>query len=153
MGIPLPLLDKQRLTFAGLQFDKQKNGVPDEKIGLGTSIHTINPVRILADLVLHLRQHSATTGATPLYTYYDSYGAARSISDRLMNQYLRSYTLSCPTAQPPSVGALRCTGATALLEGAIPTSLIKLLGRWRSDEVFRYLHTQSEPLMQQLTDV
>ena len=25
----------------------------------------------------------------------------------------------------------------------------KLIGRWRSDEVFRYLHTQADPLMQQ----
>ena len=30
--IPLPLLDSPDLTFAGLIFDKQKNGVPDEKI-------------------------------------------------------------------------------------------------------------------------
>ena len=60
------------LTFAGLQFSLQKNGVPDEKIGLGTSTkYLINPVRILAAIVLELRQHPATTGETPIYTYYD----------------------------------------------------------------------------------
>jgi hypothetical protein len=47
-----------------------------------------------------------------------------------------------------TVGALRvCTGATAALDGDIPVASIKLLGRWRSNEVFRYLYTQSEPLM------
>jgi hypothetical protein len=41
-----------------------------------------------------------------------------------------------------TAGALCCTGATALLlEGQIPIHLIKLVERWRSVEVFRYLHT------------
>ena len=71
----------------------------------------------------------------------------------MMTKYLRAVALSVEVDRSPTIGALRCTGATALLEGNIPTSLIKLLGRWRSDEVFRYLHTQSEPLMQRLTDV
>ena len=70
-----------------------------------------------------------------------------------MTKYLKTFTILCPIEQPPSVSALRCTGATTLLEGNISPGLIKLLGRWRFDEVFRYLHTQSEPLMQQLTDV
>ena len=38
-----------------------------------------NLVFILARLVLHLQQYPATTGTTPLYTYYDEYGAARYI--------------------------------------------------------------------------
>mmetsp|Transcript_1284 Transcript_1284/g.2568 ORF Transcript_1284/g.2568 Transcript_1284/m.2568 type:complete len:293 (+) Transcript_1284:2544-3422(+) len=154
--IPLPLLDENvhLLTFAGLQFDLQKNGVPDEKIGLGTSTQgTINPVKILAEIVQHLRQFPATTSDTPLYIYYDEYGVPRKITDRMMTKYLRGISLSVPTSQEPSIGALRCTGATILLEGGVPTDLIKLLGRWRSDEVFRYLHTQSEPMMQRLTDV
>lgn len=141
------------LTFGGLQFDLQKNGVPDEKIGLGSSQkHLTNPVRVLAAIVLELRRHPATTGDTPIYTYYDKYGAARTITDRLMTTYLRQVGLSVPTEQSPTIGALRCTGATLLLEGGIAKELIQLLGRWRSDEVFRYLHTQSEPMMQQLTD-
>lgn len=154
--IPIHLLeDEKRLTFAGLQFDMQKNGVPDEKIGLGTANEDINPVAILANIVLALRQQQQqqTTGDTPLYIYYDETNTQRKITDRLMTKYLRGISLSVPTAQLPSIGALRCTGATALLEGGVDTSLIKLLGRWRSDEVFRYLHTQSEPMMQRLTDV
>ena len=151
--ISTTLLDSSELTFGGLIFDKQKNGVPDEKIGLGTSEQGENPVAILAAIVKHLRQSTLTTGNTPLFTYYDQWGVPRKITDRMMTKYLRACALSVEVDQLPSISALRCTGATALLEGDIPTGLIKLLGRWRSDEVFRYLHTQSEPLMQRLTDV
>ena len=150
--IPRHLLDASSLTYAGLIFDKQKNSVPDEKIGLGTSEKDENPVKILAEIVKHLRDNNAPS-ATPLFIYYDKDGKKRKITDRLMTKYLRTTALSLEVDQLPSIGALRCTGATALLEGHIPTGMIKLLGRWRSEEVFRYLHTQSEPLMQKLTDV
>ena len=69
-----------------------------------------------------------------------------------MTKFLQAAGLALKLEQIPTIGALRCTGATILLEGGIPTDLIRLLGRWRSDEVFRYLHTQSEPMMQELTD-
>ena len=151
--IPLHLLDPSRVTFAGLIFDKQKNGVPDEKVGLGTSVNGHNPVATLIEIVAHLRQYPETTGDTPLYHFYNERGTACVVSSRMVTTFLRKVAISVEVDQPPTVGALRCTGATALLEGRIPTSLIKLLGRWRSDEVFRYLHTQSEPLMQELTDV
>ena len=155
-NIPLTLLrnNLDSLTFAGLQFDMQKNGVPDEKIGLGRSKQRVgtDPVKILAAIALELRLHPKTTGDTPIYTYYDSYGLSRKITDRMMTSFLQALSLVVPTDQPATIGALRCTGATILLEGGIPTDLIKLLGRWRSDEVFRYLHTQSEPMMQKLTD-
>ena len=153
--IPLHLLREHvtSLTFAGMQFDLQKNGVPDEKIGLGASAQATNPVRILAAIVLELRSSPKTTRDTPIYTYYDQYGLSRNVTDRMMTKFLRTIALSVPTDQAPTIGALRCTGATALLEGKVSSDLIKLLGRWRSDEVFRYMHTQSEPMMQDLTDV
>lgn len=152
-NIPLHLLDTKLVTFAGLIFDKQKNGVPDEKIGLGTSKNEKNPVQNMVAIVKHLRQYAHTTSETPLFTYYRENDNAYIITDRMMTRYLKAIALSVEVDKPPTIGALRCTGATALLEGNIPTSLIKLLGRWRSDEVFRYLHTQSEPMMQRLTDV
>jgi hypothetical protein len=46
-----------------------------------------------------------------------------------------------------TVGALRNTGAQALLEADVPVEILKLIGRWRSDEVFRYLTTSSSVLM------
>ena len=35
----------------------------------------------------------------------------------------------------------------ALLFSGIDTDIIRLIGRWRSDEMLRYLHLQAEPLM------
>ena len=35
----------------------------------------------------------------------------------------------------------------ALLCANVDTDIIRLLGRWRSDEMLRYLHLQAEPIM------
>jgi hypothetical protein len=35
----------------------------------------------------------------------------------------------------------------ALLCAHVDTDIIRLLGRWRSDEMLRYLHVQAEPVM------
>lgn len=150
--IPLHLLNEELVSFAGFRFDMQKNGVPDEKIGLGRATDPyICPVKAIIRLLRSLRSDPNLPADTPLYCYVNEQGSLLQITDRQMTQYLRAIALSVETEQLPSIGALRCTGATALLEGNVPVSLIKLLGRWRSDEVFRYLHTQSEPLMSSLT--
>jgi hypothetical protein len=35
----------------------------------------------------------------------------------------------------------------ALLCGGVDTDIIRLIGRWHSDEMLRYLHVQAEPVM------
>jgi hypothetical protein len=35
----------------------------------------------------------------------------------------------------------------ALLCAQVDSDVIRLLGRWRSDEMLRYLHVQAEPVM------
>ena len=70
--------------------------------------------------------------------------------DGCVNVYLTAFlrigaaslNLDCET----TAGSLRATGASALLAANAPIPLIKLMGRWRSDEVFRYLHLQTESL-------
>ena len=42
-----------------------------------------------------------------------------------------------------SARSLRAGGATALLCANVSGDFIKLLGRWRSDEMLRYLHLQA----------
>jgi hypothetical protein len=46
-----------------------------------------------------------------------------------------------------SIRSLRSSGAMALLCAKVDTDMIRLLGRWRSDEMLRYLHVQSFPLV------
>merc|ERR1712115_500416 len=46
-----------------------------------------------------------------------------------------------------SARSLRAAGAMALLLARVDTDIISLIGRWRSDEMLRYLHVQAAPLM------
>ena len=46
-----------------------------------------------------------------------------------------------------SARSLRAGGATALLVGKVDPDIIQLIGRWRSDEMLRYLHLSAEPVM------
>ena len=46
-----------------------------------------------------------------------------------------------------SARSLRASGAMALLCSGVGNDIISLIGRWRSDEILRYLHVQAEPIM------
>ena len=41
----------------------------------------------------------------------------------------------------------------ALLCAHVDTDIIRLVGRWRSDEMLRYLHVQAEPVMRQFANL
>ena len=147
--IPLQLLPL--VTYAGLTFTMQKNGVPGEMIGLTRTGALLEcPVRAVVRRVQHLGIYTNARD-TPLYVYYDHAGVSRRISDRHLTAHLRIAATLLGLKVNTTAGALRCTGATALLQGKVPLELIKLVGRWRSDEVFKYLHAQSEPLMNPLS--
>jgi hypothetical protein len=144
----MPLGIFPNVTQVGLTFTLQKNGVSGETIWL----HTLAPgpsercpVRCAARRILHLRHHNAPP-TTPLYTFYDEQGVCRWVADRYLTNALRIHALALNLTCEVTIGALRCTGATAMLNSKFPIELIKLIGRWRSDEVFRYLHTQSTTL-------
>ena len=47
------------------------------------------------------------------------------------------------TPSEVSAKSLRASGAMALLRAGIDHDRIKLLGRWRSDEMLRYFHVQA----------
>ena len=40
----------------------------------------------------------------------------------------------------------------ALMCSKVDSNLIRLLGRWRSDEMLRYLHLQAQPLMAKFSE-
>ena len=46
-----------------------------------------------------------------------------------------------------SARSLRAGGAMALLVAKVDPDVIRLLGRWRSDEMLRYLHLSAQPIM------
>ena len=138
-------------TFASLTFDKQKNSVRGEVIGQATSGDpNLCPVRALARRILHLRHHNAPAD-TPLASAYTDAGLSYVKPPHITEALRLAVEFLGPTLGflPSDVSArcLRAAGANALLCGGVDTDVIRLLGRWRSDEMLRYLHTQANPLL------
>ena len=46
-----------------------------------------------------------------------------------------------------SARSTRAGGAMAMLCGGIDSDRIRIISRWRSDEMYRYLHVQDQPVM------
>jgi hypothetical protein len=140
-------------TFGAVTFDLQKNSVRGEVIGHARSGDLdLCPVRCLARRVLHLRRNNAAPN-TPLATAFQDDGTTFSLAPAHITKTLKqAVTFLGPQNLgflPADVSArsLRAAGANALLCGGVDTDVIRLLGRWRSDEMLKYLHTSAEPLM------
>eukprot|EP00804_Cyclotella_cryptica_P015306 CCRYP_005414-RA/>CCRYP_005414-RA protein AED:0.57 eAED:0.10 QI:0/0/0/1/0/0/2/0/539 len=136
--------------FASLTFTDQKNGVRGEVIGLGCSGDPyLCPVKAIIRRVLYLRLHSAPPDV-PLARLFNS-------NSHITASVITSTLRDAVTLLGPELGFLpsdisaRClcaSGAMAFLLGQVDTDIIWLIGRWRSDEMLRYLHVQAAPLMQ-----
>lgn len=141
----------QSATFATLTFTTQKNGVRGEVIGLSRSGNLqLCPVLSTIRRILHLRRHNAAEN-TPLASYYTQ-GRWRKVSPSDITAALRVAVVILGPALgflPTDISArsLRASGAMALLCAQVDSDVIRLLGRWRSDEMLRYLHIQAEPVM------
>jgi hypothetical protein len=137
-------------TFVTLRFTRQKNGVENEIVGHAKSGHTsICPVLAAVRRTLHLRHHNAPPN-TPLCTVYTP--ALSPITSNLLTSHLRraATALFHITGFAPSdisARALRAGGAMALLCAKVDPDIIRLLGRWQSDQMLRYLHLQAYPQM------
>jgi hypothetical protein len=139
-------------SFGALTFDTQKNAVRGEVIGHARSGDAdLCPVRCIARRIIHLRRNFASPN-TPLATAYLEDCITFSLRPSDITKTLKqAVTFLGPTlgflASDVSARSLRAAGANALLCGGVDTDVIRLLGRWRSDEMLRYLHTSAEPLM------
>lgn len=140
-------------TFATLEFTTQKSGVRGEVIGLAHSGNPqFSPTICLARRVQHLRAHNAPP-ETPLASVWDTQTQtfkpvrAADITDSLRMTCNLVGTQFGFLAKDISARSLRAAGAMALLCAHVDTDLIRLIGRWRSDAMLRYLHVQAEPVM------
>lgn len=138
--------------FASLTFTDQKNGVRGEVIGMSVSGDPhFCPVKALVRRIIHLRAHNAAP-IMPLGMYFDR-NRWRPVSPTAITATLRAaVTFLGPSTLgflPKDVTArcLRAAGAMALLCARVDTDVIRLIGRWRSDEMLRYLTVQAEPVM------
>ena len=138
-------------TATSLTFTTQKNGIPNEVIKLGKSGDPfVCPVGAVARRVIHLRRANAPM-STPLGRVFTPNGISR-VTPSIITSTLRDaikYIGFDLGFLPHEVSArsLRAGGATALLCAKVDPDVIQLLGRWRSDEMLRYLHLSAEPVM------
>jgi hypothetical protein len=137
-------LDLSRITRASLTFDDQKNAVRGEQIThAATNDPDLCPCKSLARICANLRQHNAAA-KTPLHTYYDTSNEPCCVTPQHVTEALRlaAAALEHRTGIPPhnlSARSLRPGGATALLCSGVHTTVIQLIGRWRSDAMLLYL--------------
>jgi hypothetical protein len=134
-------------THVALEFTKQKNGVRGELVGLGRSGHAyMCPVYAMIQRMRHFRLHQATL-TQPLYTYYIHRTMHKVTTTILTAQLRQTCTALGHTVgivpEDISVRSLRSSGAMALLCADVDSDRIRLLGRWKSDEMLRYLHVQA----------
>ena len=88
---------------------------------------------------------------TPLGRVFTPHGT-ESVTPALITKSLRDAIRFIGTdlgflPEEVSARSLRAAGAMALLVSKVDPDIIRLLGRWRSDEMLRYLHLSAEPVM------
>lgn len=149
--IPLASLDAAR--FATLHYTTQKNGVQGQGITLGPTGHrTICPVKALLRRVKHLRANNAPD-ETPIHAYFEPMSGERqdvySVHLTCALRAAAAELLSTLGIEPKDISArsLRPGGATAMLCAKIDRDITQLIGRWKSDEMLKYLHVQAASLM------
>ncbi|KAI2507850.1 hypothetical protein MHU86_6630 [Fragilaria crotonensis] len=120
-----------------------------ETIGHGRSGHPTNcPVHALIRRITQLRAAGATP-TTPLNAYRTPGDVWRFVLAAHITTLIRHAVSFLPDLVAADFSA-RCTragGAMALLCAGIGSDRLRLIGRWRSDEVYRYLHVQAQPIM------
>ena len=141
----------RRLQQATLTFSDQKNAVRGEQIGHKANADpTYCPVKALGRIALRLQQAGAPPD-TPIHMHYNTHQRRwHPVKSTYVTNALRhsATRLRHQTGIDPfliSARSLRPGGATALLCANIDANKIQLLGRWKSDAMFRYLRIQADP--------
>ena len=137
------------LRSATLEFVRQKNAVKGERVG-----HSANsdpffcPAKALARIARRLRQDRAPANRafhTILNTPTGRLMPAKStcVTNALQHAASLHETRTGILSSKIAARSLRPGGATALLCANVGTEAIMLLGRWKSDAMFRYLRVQA----------
>ena len=149
--------DLRATTFASLTFTRQKNGVRGKNIGHGRSGDPLLcPVLCIVELLLALRAlHAPSSTPLNVYSPVRPGGPFRYVLSADLTRRIRATLAVYPDASyhPRDVSArsTRAGGAMALLCAGVDRDHIRMIGRWRSDELFRYLHVQTQPIMNGLS--
>lgn len=148
-------------TAVHLIFTTQKNGDKGEEIAHARSNDPLCcPVTsAVRQFLLHRtefrRRNVPYDGTVKLATYYNANHVRVPVKANQITRALRWHAgvLQHVTGVAPSsisARSLRAGGAMALLVGGCDTNVIKLLARWHSDAMMRYLHQQALPVFKKL---
>jgi hypothetical protein len=138
-------------TSVSYTFTTQKNGTRDEKLVQGRSGNALCcPVRATIRRVKHHRLKKSSPH-TPIASYYATSRRTavkpKDVTDTLGNAMRINFNRTGITATDISARYLRAAGAMAIFAGNIDTNNIRLMGRWHSDAMMRYLHGQAQPIV------
>jgi len=145
-----PVSALETCEYASITFEIQKNGHKGHAAVHYMSGHAhCCPVKALLRRVLYLRSNGghAETPITAVSTP-DGWALPRSCD---LTALLRSAADHTPAVDyaPDDVSprSLRSGGAMSLLLAGVDEKTIKLVGRWRSDAFFSYMHSMALPLV------
>ena len=147
VSTPFNLRDIQ--PFVGsLLFTTQKNGVKGALIRHGATGHPrACAVAAILRRVAHLRQHGATPD-THLTAVFNGVKWSTVHSAEITAALCAPTTIVGPqvgfTPEDVSAHSMRASGSMALLMARVVTYTIRLVGRWRSNIMLRYLHTMAQ---------
>ena len=147
-----PETELLKATTSAITFDNQKNRNKGEIIAHALSGDAVMcPTRSLVRRIIALR-HAGAGPETPLCAYTTTrQGFFHYVTSTMIAAFLRQVSGGVPLCgldmQNIQTRGLRSGGAMALLAAKVDTDLIRLVGRWRSDAMFRYLHARSIPVV------
>jgi hypothetical protein len=145
--------DLDRATSSSIHFDTHKNRVRGEIIAHARSGHAIAcPTKTVVRRIKYLRNHGANRN-TPLCAYKVGNRWTHVTTAMVTNELKTAAAANTHLGLAPNeitARSLRAGGAMALLCGRVDTDTIRLVGRWHSDAMFRYLHGQALPIIKNL---
>jgi hypothetical protein len=139
-------------TSVFYKFTTQKNGTRDEKLVQGLSGDSkCCPVTATARRIkYHRSKHSKQT--ISIASYYRAHHRtnirAKDITDTLRHAMTMNYHRTGINANEISARSLRAGGAMARMCRKIDLNNIRMMGRWQSDAMMRYLHVQAQPIIE-----
>ena len=150
---PIPFGHKrwEDVNFSQLYFTTQKNSMKGESMEHGLSGHAYAcPTRTTQRLLTRLHQNNARK-STPLCAYKEGH-QGKLVRSTDITTALRTSVAAIGAKfglKPRDISALslRASEAMALLLGNVDKNTIKMVGRWRSDEMMRYLHISARQLI------
>jgi predicted ATP-binding protein involved in virulence len=131
-------------TSVSYTFTTQKNGTCDKKLVQGRSGYALCcPVRATIRRVRHHRLQKSGQHV-PIASYYATSRRTavkpKDVTHTLRTAMRLNFHRTGINASDISARSLRASGVMAMFHGDIDMNSIRLMGRWNSDAMMRYLH-------------